>query len=125
MSGRFASPRSGLWRAVAALPLFGLLALAGCSDNDDKKKDSSGSSTDFINAPSTGPTATIRRTTSGVAHILADNLESATFGAGYAQAQDHICLLADAIVKVRSERALYFGPGSGNIHVIYDFSYKA
>ena len=84
MSGRIASTRNGLWRALAVLPLAGLLALAGCSDNDNDKKKSSEDSTDFINAPSTGPSATIRRTTNGVPHVTADNLESATFGLGYA-----------------------------------------
>ena len=124
MSGRIASPRRGLWRAFAVLPFAALLALTGCSDNDNKKK-SSEDSTDFINAPSTGPTATIRRTTSGVPHILADNLESVTFGSGYAQAQDNVCLIADGIVKARSERSLYFGPGPGSVNIINDFSYKA
>ena len=80
---------------------------------------------DYINAPATGPVATIRRTASGVPHIKANNLESATFGSGYVQAQDNICLLADAFVKARSERAKYFGPGPGSIHIINDFSYKA
>ena len=69
--------------------------------------------------------AIIRRTASGVPHIKASNLESATFGSGYVQAQDNICLLADAFVKARSERAKYFGPGPGSIHIINDFSYKA
>src|SRR5680860_1729647 len=55
--------------------------------------------------------ANIRRTTGGVPHITADNLKSAAFGHGYAQAQDNVCLLAEAIVKARSERSKYFGPG--------------
>ena len=68
--------------------------------------------------------ATIRRTTNGVPHVKADNLASAAFGAGYAQTQDNVCLLAEAIVKARSERAKYFGPGPDDINVINDFSYK-
>ncbi|WP_404361719.1 penicillin acylase family protein [Marinobacter sp.] len=69
--------------------------------------------------------ATIRRTTNGVPHITGDNLKSAAFGHGYAQAQDNVCLLAEAFVKARSERAKYFGPGPESIHVINDFSFKA
>ena len=104
-----------------------LLALAGCSDSSDGDKDkpSAPPAKDYLNAPSTGPVAVIRRTTNGVPHVKADDLESAGFGIGYVQAQDAVCLIADAIVKARSERALYFGPGPGNIHIINDFSYKA
>ena len=69
--------------------------------------------------------ATIRRTTNGVPHIQADTLEAAAFGNGYAQAQDNVCQLAESIVKARSERALYFGPGPDNIHIVHDFSYQA
>jgi acyl-homoserine-lactone acylase len=124
MSGTNTSPFTGLWRVVVIAPLAALLALAGCSDNDNDKK-SSDTSTDYINAPSTGAVATIRRTTNGVPHILADDLESVTFGAGYAQAQDYVCLIADAIVKARSERSMYWGPGQDNINLINDFTYKA
>ena len=80
---------------------------------------------DRVVAPPAGPEATIRRTTSGIPHVHAENLESAAFGMGYAQAQDLVCHLADAFVKARSERAKYFGPGPGNIHIINDFSYLA
>lgn len=74
--------------------------------------------------------ANIRRTTGGVPHITADNLKSAAFGHGYAQAQDNVCVLAEAIVKARSERARYFGPGPATplgigLNIINDFSYKA
>ncbi len=69
--------------------------------------------------------AEIRRTTNGAAHIRADNLESAGFGQGYAQAQDNICLIAEQMVKARSERARFFGPGPNSINIIKDFSYKA
>lgn len=74
--------------------------------------------------------ANIRRTTGGVPHIRADNLASAAFGHGYAQAQDNVCLLAEAIVKARGERAKYFGPGPSTeigigLNIINDFSFKA
>ncbi|MEZ4380685.1 MAG: penicillin acylase family protein [Nannocystaceae bacterium] len=69
--------------------------------------------------------ATIRRTTQGVAHILADDLGSAAFGQAYAFAEDHACILADQIVKVRSERAKYLGAGAGDRHVHSDVGYLA
>lgn len=69
--------------------------------------------------------ATIRRTTDGVAHITADDLGSAVFGQGYASAQDHACTLADQILKIRSERAKWYGPGEENEQVSSDFAWKA
>ena len=71
--------------------------------------------------------ATIRRTSYGVAHIAANDLGSAGFGQGYAFAEDHACILADQIVKVRSERSRFFGPdkhpGDG-LHLNSDFAYQ-
>lgn len=72
--------------------------------------------------------ADIRWTDFGVPHIKADNLESMSFGVGYAFARDNICILADQIIKYNSERAKYFGPdrvvGSGDSeHLINDFGY--
>jgi acyl-homoserine-lactone acylase len=53
--------------------------------------------------------ATIRRTTAGVPHIVADDLGSVAFGHAYAFAEDNVCLLAEEIVTVRGERAKHFG----------------
>ena len=69
--------------------------------------------------------ATIRRTSYGVAHITAEDIGSAGFGQAYAFAQDHACILADQIVKVRSERAMYFGAGAQDAHLDSDFGYLA
>jgi acyl-homoserine-lactone acylase len=105
-----------------AAALLGSTLLAGCSDSDN----SSSAAVDTNLFPTDGQLeATIRRTTGGVPHITADNLKSAAFGHGFAQAQDNVCVLAESFVKARSERAKYFGPGSGNINIITDFSYKA
>ncbi|MEX0605265.1 MAG: penicillin acylase family protein [Marinobacter sp.] len=121
---------TGLRRRLPNLPVLGMalagsLLLTGCFDGDG----SSSSSEPELNTqlfPADGKfTADIRRTTNGIPHVKADNLASAAFGAGYAQTQDNVCLLAEAIVKARSERAKYFGEGPGNRHVINDFSYKA
>ncbi|MEX0605266.1 MAG: penicillin acylase family protein [Marinobacter sp.] len=110
---------------VLGVALAGSLLLTGCFDGDG---DSSGSESDLNTQlfPADGRLeATIRRTTNGVPHVRAENLKSAAFGAGYAQAQDNICLLAEAFVKARSERAKYFGPGPDDINIVTDFSYKA
>ncbi|PTL80053.1 acylase [Vitiosangium sp. GDMCC 1.1324] len=69
--------------------------------------------------------ATIRRTSFGVPHILAEDLGSAGYGQGYAFAQDNACTLLDQILKVRGERALYFGAGPNNINVATDFAFRA
>jgi acyl-homoserine-lactone acylase len=53
--------------------------------------------------------ATITRTTYGIPHIRAKNFGGLGFGAAYAQAQDNICLLADAYLTVSGERAKYLG----------------
>lgn len=75
-------------------------------------------------------TANIRWTDYGVPHVTADNLESMSYGVGYAFAKDNICVLADQILKYNSQRAKYYGPdmvpGSGDSeHLINDFGYLA
>jgi acyl-homoserine-lactone acylase len=69
--------------------------------------------------------AEIRRTSHGIPHITADNWGGLGFGEGYAFAQDHLCSLADQVVKVRGERARYFGPGENNRHLNSDISFRA
>ncbi|MFI3245301.1 MAG: penicillin acylase family protein [Ferrimonas sp.] len=81
--------------------------------------------------------ARIRRTDIGVPHIEAASLEEIAFGSGHAQAQDHLCLIADGIIKANSERSKYFGPhqaidftagvvlAADNQNLISDFGYKA
>ena len=68
-------------------------------------------------------TAKIRRTSFGIPHITANDYGSLGFGQGYAFAQDHICPLADQILKVRSERARFLGQGPGNTYVGSDLAY--
>lgn len=71
-----------------------------------------------------GPYAVdIRWTTYGIPHILAEDYGSLGFGMGYALAKDHICTLADQIIKVRSERSKYFGAGDDNEHINSDFGW--
>ena len=117
---------SGRHALSLTVALLGSTLLAGCFDSDNDSSGPSQAEVDPNLFPSDGQLeATIRRTTGGVPHITAGNLKSAAFGHGYAQAQDNVCVLAEAIVKARSERAKYFGPGPDDINVINDFSYKA
>ncbi|KPP97883.1 penicillin acylase family protein [Marinobacter sp. HL-58] len=119
----FRSAGKGALKA-AGVALASSFLITGCFDGS-----SSSSSGDSVNEqlfPADGKfEANIRRTTNGVPHIKANNLASAAFGHGYVQAQDNVCLLAEAFVKARSERAKYFGPGDNSINIINDFSYMA
>ncbi|MEO6987483.1 MAG: penicillin acylase family protein [Aquihabitans sp.] len=69
--------------------------------------------------------ADIRWTTHGVAHIRADDWGGLGYGQGYACARDHLPTIADQIVKVRSERAAFHGPGAEDSHLASDFGYLA
>ncbi|WDE01817.1 penicillin acylase family protein [Thalassomonas actiniarum] len=105
-----------------------VLLLGGCGGEDNDNTDSEKTLVAF--APDGELSAEIRWTDYGVPHITADNLQSLGYGSGFAYARDNICILADQIVKVRSERAKYFGPdeveNSGDsAHLISDFGYLA
>ena len=69
--------------------------------------------------------ATIRRTSYGIPHIQAADLPSLGFGEGYAQAEDHLCTIADQVVRGRGERSTYFGRGEGDRHLTSDIVVKA
>lgn len=51
----------------------------------------------------------IVRVAGGVPHLYADDLPSATYGFGYAFAQDNLCEMAETYVTVRARRAATFG----------------
>nr|BDT34838.1 penicillin acylase family protein [Myxococcus sp. MH1] len=68
--------------------------------------------------------ATIHRTAHGVPHITASDYRGLGAGYGYAQAQDLVCTLADQFLKVRGERARYFGRGEKDVHVESDLVYR-
>src|SRR5207302_8741459 len=52
---------------------------------------------------------TIRRDTFGIPHILAGTEEAASFGQGYASAEDHVLVMARLFLQARGEEAAYFG----------------
>ena len=90
------------WLALAAL-------LAACSGKGPTPR------------PEPDPTpapayrATVRWTSYGVPHVIADDLPGLGFGQGWASARQHLCRLADQFVRVRSERAAYFGADDANL----------
>ena len=94
------------WRALACCVALSLIACTGNSTSVEK-------------------TVTIRWTSYGVPHITAANWRGLGYGQGYAFAKENICTLADQIVKVRSERSRWFGPGDKNANVMSDMAYKA
>ncbi|NNC21898.1 acylase [Corallococcus exiguus] len=117
-------PRGG-FRSVRtrrlSFSLIASLALAAFSSGCDDKEP-----VDPTPTPTTPKyTAKIKRTSYGIPHITADNYGSLGFGQGYAFAQDHVCTLADQVLKVRGERARYLGQGAGNKHVGSDLAYLA
>jgi len=92
--------------------------ITSCSlDDDGKEKE--------IISPEPRYEASIARTQFNVAHIEASDFGSLGFGQGYAGAQDGLCILADQIIKIKSERAKYHGAGDLNVHIASDIAYKA
>jgi acyl-homoserine-lactone acylase len=69
--------------------------------------------------------ATIRRTSNNVPHIVGDTLADAGYGYGYAFAEDHLCSLADAVIQVRSEAAGFHGRGDNDKWLNQDLVYLA
>ncbi len=69
--------------------------------------------------------ATIRRTTDGVSHIVADDMSSVTYGQGWVSAENHGCTLLDQVIKVYGTRAATLGPGTDGANIESDFAWRA
>ena len=119
-----------------SVSLLTAIVLWACSDSELHVQSQPAPTPPVIEQPSPIPAfdndgsldADIRWTTYGVPHVVADNLESLSFGVGFAFAKDNACVMADQIIKYNSERAKYFGPdrilGSGDAaHLINDFGF--
>ena len=91
--------RSG-WKPLS---LICLAALAACGGSGG------GSSSKY--------SAEIRRTEMGIPHIKAKDWTGLGYGAGYAQAQDNLCTMADSFLTYRGERSRYLG---GDAQAVYD-----
>jgi acyl-homoserine-lactone acylase len=88
--------RSAVAVGLAVFVGTGVLAEAGQAADSDLTKDG-------------GYEAQIRRASYGVPHITAAGFADLGFGAGYAQAEDNICLIAQNMITVDAERARSFG----------------
>ena len=97
-----------LTRATLAVSLAILVA---CSDSSDSRPPAP--PPEPPQPPVEEPTyeATVTRTEYGVPHIVADDWGSLGFGLGHAVSGDHGCIIADQVLRARSERALFLGPG--------------
>ncbi|MBI4907799.1 MAG: acylase [Acidobacteria bacterium] len=78
-----------------------------------------------VQAAGTQYQARIRRTSYGIPHIQASDFGSLGFGEGYAMAEDHLCSIADQVIKARGERAKYFGAGPASAYLHNDVTMKA
>ncbi|MDZ7814032.1 MAG: penicillin acylase family protein [Ideonella sp.] len=65
--------------------------------------------TSTATAPQTARTAVLERTTHGVAHITAPDIETLAYGVAYAHAQDNVCQTAQQLLTVRGERSKFLG----------------
>ena len=115
--------RRGRAAAAAVAVLVLVLGAGACSDSTPSGSPS-GSAPQAVAFDGTYR-ATIRRTTDGVPHINGPNLQSVTFGQGYASGQDYACTLADQILKVQGRRAEVLGAGEGDANVSSDFAWRA
>jgi acyl-homoserine-lactone acylase len=82
-----------------------LAVIAGCGGSSG-----GGGSSGTITGGAPIYKASIQRTSFGVPHITATNVEGVAYGVGYAYAQDNFCLLADNIMTVNGERSRWLGP---------------
>ncbi len=68
--------------------------------------------------------AEIRWTSWGIPHITGETIGDVIYGQAYAQARDHVCTIADAVIEANSRRAATFGPGPGDANIDRDFVMK-
>lgn len=106
-------------RSGAALFVLGTVMLSGCNYESDNASSSSP-------AEQTQPyKADIRYTEYGVPHITANDYGSLGYGVGYDQARNNLCTLSEQLVKLKSQKSRYFGPGEHNKNLLTDIGYKA
>lgn len=107
-----------------------LAACTGSSDSVDTTSTTTAPTSPSTTVPAptttvdTGYRAEITRTEYGVAHVVADDWGSLGFGQGYAFAEDRACTLIDQVIKVRGERAKWFGAGPDDRHLLSDLAYR-
>lgn len=97
-------------RVALALGMLSSTLLIGCNDS---------------NSNTSHYEATITYTAHGVPHINAKDYASLGYGVGYAQARENLCTLSEQLMKLKSQKARYFGAGTGNANLLSDLGYKA
>src|SRR6266508_1690628 len=112
-------------RVGKASVAIALLVGVACTGGDDS--DSERGPKPVGEVVGTGDTyeAVIRRTSGGVPHISGDTIADVTFGQGWASGEDRTCDLIDQVLKIRGERARWFGPGEENANVDTDFAWRS
>ncbi|HEY6416408.1 MAG TPA: penicillin acylase family protein, partial [Acidimicrobiales bacterium] len=110
-------------RAVAGIAAFAV-AVAACTSGGGG--DASGDVEPRGDVVGRGDAyeAVIRRTEGGVPHIAGNSMADVAFGQGWASGEDRACDLADQIVKLRGERARWFGAGEGDANVDSDVAWR-
>ena len=97
-----------------------LLGVAGCGDDAAADSTQDGGDRDGGAQPMRYR-AQVRWTSYGIPHFVADDMPSVAYASGYVTSKDTVCILADQFVRLRSERARYFGPGEEDSNINSDF----
>jgi acyl-homoserine-lactone acylase len=116
--------RAGGRTVLVMLAALALTAGGGACSGDDDADDAAGEDVGDVVGVGDTYQATIRRTSAGVPHITADTSADLAFGQGWASGEDRACDLADQVVKVRGERARWFGAGEDDANVDSDIAWK-
>ena len=116
--------RRGVYRAIGGGAALALMITA-CSDGGDDRApaEEAAPGGDVVGEGDTYE-AVIRRTEGGVPHISGDSMADVAFGQGYASGEDRACDLADQIVKIRGERARWFGAGEEDANIDSDIAWR-
>ncbi|KPQ28577.1 MAG: putative penicillin acylase [Marinobacter excellens HL-55] len=106
-------------RSLTTISLICPLLLSGCNGG------SGGSSSSTESERTPVYQVDIRYTEFGVPHIIANDYGSLGYGAGYDHARNNLCTLSEQLVKLKSQKSRYFGPGERSKNILTDVGYKA
>lgn len=69
--------------------------------------------------------AQVRWTSYGIPHFVAGDMPSVAYASGYVTSKDTVCIVAEQVVRLRSERSAFFGPGEQGTNLSSDFGILA
>jgi acyl-homoserine-lactone acylase len=120
------SPKRSLRGTLVVVAAVALL-VAACTTDEQASDDTTapGGAVPVLGTGEQGYEATIRRTPDGVPHILAETTSDLAFGQGWASGEDRTCDLADQILKIRGERAAWFGAGDDDANITSDLAWRS